>query len=113
MCIRWKLRGILICIFLITKDNEHFFKCFSVIQDSSVENFLFSSFNHFLIGLLGLLVSNLLSSFYMLDISLLSNVEQLMRFFPHSVGCCFVILMVSFVLHKCFFQFHEVSFINC
>ena len=34
--VRWNLRVILICISLIIKDFEHFFRCFSVIQDSSV-----------------------------------------------------------------------------
>jgi hypothetical protein len=33
--IRWNLRVNLICISLITKDFEHFFRCFSAIQDSS------------------------------------------------------------------------------
>ena len=36
--VRWNLKVILICISLITKDFEHFFKCFSAIQDSSVVN---------------------------------------------------------------------------
>jgi hypothetical protein len=36
--VRWNLRVILICISLMTKDVEHFFRCFSAIQYSSVEN---------------------------------------------------------------------------
>ena len=56
--IRWNLRVVLICISLITKDFEHFFRGFSAIQDFSVENSLFSSVAHFKIGLFGLLVSN-------------------------------------------------------
>jgi hypothetical protein len=35
----------------MTKDFEHFFKCLSAIRDTFVENFLFSSIPHFLIGL--------------------------------------------------------------
>ena len=31
--IRWTLRVVLICISLIKKDFEHFFRCFSVIQE--------------------------------------------------------------------------------
>jgi hypothetical protein len=34
--VRCNLRVVLICISLITMDFEHFFKCFSDIQDSSV-----------------------------------------------------------------------------
>ena len=46
--VRWNLRVVLICISLMIKDIEHFFfKCFSAIQYSSVENSLFSSAPHF------------------------------------------------------------------
>jgi hypothetical protein len=38
--VRWNFRFALICISLMTKDVEPFFKCFSTIQDSSVENFV-------------------------------------------------------------------------
>jgi hypothetical protein len=41
--VRWNLRVVLICISLIAKDIEHFFKFFSTFQVSSVENSLFSS----------------------------------------------------------------------
>ena len=37
--VKWNLRVVLICIPLIIKDVEHFFRCFSAIQYSSVENF--------------------------------------------------------------------------
>jgi hypothetical protein len=36
--VRWYVRVILICISLMTKDFEHFFRCFSAIRDSSVMN---------------------------------------------------------------------------
>ena len=36
--VRWNLGVVLICISLMTKDFEHFVKCFSAIQDSSVVN---------------------------------------------------------------------------
>jgi hypothetical protein len=45
--VTWNLRVVLICISLMTKDVEHVFRCFSSIQYSSVENFLFSSIPHF------------------------------------------------------------------
>jgi hypothetical protein len=41
--------GRLICISLITKVFEHFFKCFSAIRDSSAVNFQFSSIPRFFI----------------------------------------------------------------
>jgi hypothetical protein len=67
--VRWNLRVVLICISLMIKDVEHFFRCFSAIRYSSVENSWFSSVPHFLIGLFGFLKSNFLSSLYILDIS--------------------------------------------
>ena len=39
-CLRWNLKVVFICIFLITKSVEHLFKCFSAICDSSVDNSL-------------------------------------------------------------------------
>jgi hypothetical protein len=41
------VRVVLICISLLIKDVEHFFRCFSAIGYSSVENSLFSSVPHF------------------------------------------------------------------
>jgi hypothetical protein len=49
--IRWNLRVLLIFISLITKDFEHFFRCFSALPDSSVMKSQFSSISHFFIGL--------------------------------------------------------------
>ncbi len=49
--VRWNLRVVLICISLMIKDAEHFFRCFSAIRYSSGENSLFSSEPHFLMGL--------------------------------------------------------------
>jgi hypothetical protein len=40
---RWNLRVVLICISMMTKDDEHFFRCFSAIWYSSVDKSLFSS----------------------------------------------------------------------
>jgi hypothetical protein len=45
------VRVVLISISLMTKDVEHFFRCFSAIQFSSVENSLFSYVPHLLMGL--------------------------------------------------------------
>jgi hypothetical protein len=50
--VRWNIRLVLICISLMIKDVDHFFfKCFSALWYSSVENSLFSSVPHFLMGL--------------------------------------------------------------
>jgi hypothetical protein len=46
--VRWNLRVVWICISLMTKDVEHFFRCCIVLRGSSVENSLFSSVSHFL-----------------------------------------------------------------
>ena len=43
----WNLRVAVICISLMIKDAEHFFRCFSAIRYSSGENSLFSSEPHF------------------------------------------------------------------
>ena len=53
----------------------------------------------FCIGLFGMFVFNFLSSLYIWDISILSAVG-LMKIFFQSVGCCSVLLMVSFALQK-------------
>lgn len=45
--VRWNLRVVLICISLMTKGVEHFFRCFSAIHNSSAVNSLFSPEPHF------------------------------------------------------------------
>ena len=45
--VRWNLRVILICVSLMTNDVEHFFRCLSDIQVSSVKTSLFRSDPHF------------------------------------------------------------------
>ena len=51
--VRWNLRVVLICISIMIKDTEHFFRCFSAIRYSSGENSLVSSEPHFLNGVIG------------------------------------------------------------
>ena len=45
--VRWNLRVVLICISLMIKDVEHFFRCLSALQYSSLGNSLFSTVPHF------------------------------------------------------------------
>jgi hypothetical protein len=71
--VRWNLRVVFICVSLMIKDVELFFRCFSALRYSSVENSLFSSEPHFLIGLFDFLESTFLSSLYILGISPLSD----------------------------------------
>jgi hypothetical protein len=71
----------------MTKDAEHFFKCFSAIRDSPVENSVLFCIS-FLIVLLHLLVFKYLNSLNVWDISLLLDVV-LGKIFYHSVDCNF------------------------
>jgi hypothetical protein len=80
--VRCNLRVVLTSISLMTKDVEHFFRFFSAIQHSSVENSLFSSVPHFLIGVFVFLESYLLSSLYILNISPLLDLG-LVKIFPN------------------------------
>ena len=60
---------------------------------------LFSSSAHFLIGLLVILIWSCMSSLYILDINPLSDMS-FENVFSYSVGCLFVLLMVSFTVQK-------------
>jgi hypothetical protein len=95
--VRCNLMVVLICISLMIKDVQHFFfRCFSAIQHSSVENSSFSSVPHFN-GVY--LESSFLSSLCILNVSPLSDLG-LAKIISLSVCGLFVLLTVSFALHK-------------
>jgi hypothetical protein len=71
--VRWNVNVVLICIFFMAREGEHFFMCFLAIWISSFEKVLFSV-AHFFIGLLILERVTFLSSPYILVISPLFDV---------------------------------------
>ena len=102
--VRWYLCGFNF-ISLMISDVEHLCLYLSAIYMSSLEKHPFRSSVHFLIRLFGLFIClfvfaiDFYEFLYILDINPLSDI-WFANIFSQSVGCLFILIMVSFAVQK-------------